>query len=112
DRAKMLARLGSDEELMREVAHLFLDRCQGDLSTIRDAIDARDSRRLLEAAHGLKGAAGNLSASGVAEAASALERLGADNRLDDAPAGYRRLTTEMALLTDALKALDAPVPLV
>jgi two-component system sensor histidine kinase/response regulator len=113
DRTKMLARLGGDEELMREVAQLFLERCQGDLSAIRDAIDAPDSRRLLEAAHGLKGAAGNLSASGVAEAASALERMAADNRLDDALAGYRRLSTEMNLLIEALKHLDdvsAPTP--
>jgi HPt (histidine-containing phosphotransfer) domain-containing protein len=68
---------------------------------------------LLEAAHGLKGAAGNLSASGVADAASALERMAADNRLDDALAGYRRLSTEMNLLTEALKRLEevsAPTP--
>ena len=98
---------------MREVAHLFLDRCAGDLASIRDAIDRSDSRRLLEAAHGLKGASGNLSASGVAEAASALERMGAENRLDDALSGYRRLTTEMNLLIEALKGLaevTAPIP--
>jgi PAS domain S-box-containing protein len=112
DRAKMLARLGGDEELMREVARLFLERCDGDLSAIAEAIERSDGRRLLEAAHGLKGAAGNLSATGVAEAAAALERIGSDGRLDDAAAGYRRLSMEMALLTEALRGLDTAVPTV
>ena len=56
-----------------------------------------------EAAHSLKGSAGNLSATGLFEAARTLERLGAESRLDAAEGAWRVLEAEAANVMDALR---------
>ena len=54
------------------------------------------------AAHTLKGAAGNLSAGGLFEAAHALERIGAESRMDAAEAVCRQLSVEAGNVIDVL----------
>ena len=80
DAAGLLARVGGDQDLMRDVVRLFLEDCPVRLAAIRAAIIAGDMDGLRSAAHALRGAAGTLSASGLVEAASVLERIGAEKR--------------------------------
>jgi HPt (histidine-containing phosphotransfer) domain-containing protein len=63
---------------------LFLEDCPARLAAIKLAIDRGDADQIRETAHALKGAAGNLSATGLFEAASTLERLGGEHRIDAA----------------------------
>ena len=56
------------------------------------AVDARAPETIRIEAHGLKGAAGNLSATSLFDAAEVLERVGAESRLDAAEAAWRRLS--------------------
>jgi CheY-like chemotaxis protein len=91
DRPSLLARLGGDEELLRDVARLFLDDCPSHLARIRAAIDRRDASALRSEAHALKGAAANMSAVDVADAARILEQIGADQQFDAAEAAWLRL---------------------
>src|SRR5690349_11093255 len=86
DRGQLLARLGGDEALLSEVIRLFLEDCPVRLTAIKTAIDQEDAESLRDSAHALKGAAGNLAATGLVNAAAALERLGAEGRLDAADA--------------------------
>src|SRR5262249_44446063 len=67
DEEDLRARVAGDEQLMADVVRLFMDDCPKRLAAIKDAIDAGDAAALKSAAHTLKGAAGNLSASGVFE---------------------------------------------
>jgi CheY-like chemotaxis protein/HPt (histidine-containing phosphotransfer) domain-containing protein len=92
DREALLARLGGDEDLMRDVARLFLEDCQERLDVIKSAIDQRDPDRLMREAHTLKGAAANLSADELAEAARVLESMGATKVLEGTDAAWRRLS--------------------
>ena len=69
DRTSALARMGGDEQLLQDVATLFLEDCPMRLQAIRTAIDQQSAAGLRNEAHALKGAAGNLSASGLFEAA-------------------------------------------
>jgi HPt (histidine-containing phosphotransfer) domain-containing protein len=76
------------------------------IAACKTAVDAGDSKRIRTTAHALKGAAGNVSAVGLAEAAGILERIGAEDRVNTAQAGWRRLSVEAAKALGALRQLD------
>jgi CheY-like chemotaxis protein len=96
-------RLSGDEELMTEVIRLFLDDLPMRLAAINDAVTRGDAAALRASAHALKGAAGNLSAVGLFDAARALERIGADSRLAAADAAWRQLSVEAGTIVDVLR---------
>ena len=103
DRQALLGRVEGDEQLMSGVIRIFLDDCPSQLAAIAHAVEARDAVAIRSTAHALKGAAGNLGATALFEAASLLERVGAESRMDAAEAGWRRLSIEAAGLLDALR---------
>jgi two-component system sensor histidine kinase/response regulator len=108
---EMRRRLGSNE-LIAEVTETFLDDCPVSLARIKAAVAARDAGGIRTAAHALKGSAGNLSATPVAECAGALESMAADGAFDPiaADAMFARLEMECTRLLAALRAgLMAPV---
>jgi CheY-like chemotaxis protein len=113
DRDALLNRVGGDEELFVEIVRLFLADCPVRVADIQAAVEAADANAIRLTAHALKGAAGNLSAMDLMSAARALERIGAEGRIDAAPAAYRELATQAALAIDSLRqmvpALTAPV---
>ncbi len=110
DRAGLMERLGGDEHLFTDVIRLFLEDCPVRLAAIKAAVEDRDPERIRTAAHALKGAAGNLSATGLFDAARTLERIGAEGRLEAAEAGRRRVATEASLLMDALRRFEVTEP--
>jgi two-component system, sensor histidine kinase and response regulator len=103
DRLALLDRVAGDEELMNDVIRIFLEDCAQQLTAIRGAIDQKSADAIRTAAHALKGAAGNLSANGLFEAADLLERIGAESRIDVAEAAWLRLSAEAATLIDVLR---------
>ena len=103
DRTATLDRLNGNEALLADVIGLFLDDCPARLRAIKAAVDARDSESIRLEAQGLKGAAGNLSALGLFNAAQILERIGAEARIDAAGAAWRLLSTEASQVLDALR---------
>lgn len=76
DVGAVLDSLDGDSELLREIAVIFLAQSPKHLEKIREAISKRNPDHLERAAHALKGAATNLLAQGVVEAASKLEEIG------------------------------------
>jgi CheY-like chemotaxis protein len=103
DREQLMARLGGDEDLLIEVAQLFIEDCPSRLGAIKSAIDARDAGAVRTTAHALKGAAANLSAARLLAATQTLERLGIEGRMDAAPAAWRLLSVEAAAVIDVLR---------
>ncbi len=93
-------RVSGDRELMSEVIRLFLDDCPARLAAIEKAVKSRDPEALRTAAHALKGAAGNLSATGLFEATAVLERIGAEGRMEAAEGAWRQLWAEGANVMD------------
>jgi two-component system sensor histidine kinase/response regulator len=106
DRDRLMERLGGDEELLIDVVRIFLDDCPVRLAAIKAAVDSRDAERIRTTAHALKGAAANLSAQGLFEAAAMLERLGAESRLEPAEAAWRQLSVEATSVIDALRRFE------
>jgi CheY-like chemotaxis protein len=102
DRAGLLDRLGGDEQLLADVVGLFLEDCPAQLAALRRAVDARDPESIRAAAHALKGAAGNLSAHGLCEAARAMELIGAERNVDAAESAWQLLSAEAERVMEAL----------
>ena len=106
DYAALLERLGNDEDLLRAVVPLFLEDCPPRLSAIESAVRARDAVKIRSEAHGLRGAAGNLAAIGLSEAAQVLELIGAEGRIDAADHAWLRLKAEAAAALDYFRTLQ------
>jgi CheY-like chemotaxis protein len=104
DYEELLERFGGDRELLADVVRLFVEDCPARLEAIERAVASRDAERVRFEAHGLKGAAGNLSASGLFEAAAMLERLAAEARTETIDAAWRKLSAEANSLLQVLAA--------
>ena len=107
ERHAALERLGGDSKLLSEVIQLFLVDCPLRLAAIKAAVEARNAEALCREAHGLKGAAGNLSAVSLFETAEILEQLGREHRFDAAEAAWRKLSDEATHVLDALRRNEA-----
>jgi two-component system, sensor histidine kinase and response regulator len=105
DRTVALARVGGDEELLKEIAELFLEEYPRALSEIHQALDAGDSKALERSAHGLKGAVANFGARAVVDAAFELEQLGRAQELGPATEALLHLEQALAALHEELAAV-------
>jgi CheY-like chemotaxis protein/HPt (histidine-containing phosphotransfer) domain-containing protein len=97
-------RVGGDASLAREMAQIFI----ADADTLRHAVAesaaSRNPGELREAAHALKGAAANFSATAVVASAAELEQMGKAADMDRAAATARRLDGELDRLLADLRA--------
>jgi two-component system sensor histidine kinase/response regulator len=109
DFAAALDRLEGDRQLLEEIAHLFAEESPKSLSAIHAAINARDAQLVERLAHSVKGAAANLSANRVAQAALALEDLARIGDLADAPRLLLGLEEEIARLLPEVESLFTKV---
>jgi PAS domain S-box-containing protein len=103
DDSALLERLGGDQQLFTEVIQSFLDDCPSRLTAIREAVERRDASRVRIAAHALKGAAGNLSATGLFDAAKNLEELGAEGDIASFESAWHDLATEASQAMSILR---------
>ena len=114
DEEALLQRVSGDPVLMAEVIRMFLDDLPSRLAAIKAAVTSRDSEALQAAAHALRGAAGNLSAGRLVEAASMLERIAAEAHFDATEEAWRQLSIEATRVGDALRhrsvAAEEPYP--
>src|ERR1044071_5759624 len=90
NREAALDRVGGDEELLAEIARLFLEDYPRMVADIRDAIAAGDALGLEHAAHSLKGSVANFSADPARDAAFELEKIGRSKNLSLARAAFER----------------------
>lgn len=107
DRALALERVGGDEELLREIAALFLEECPRMMADIQAAVLAGDAESLERAAHSLKGSVGNFGARRAFRAAARLEAIGRNRDLTPLPEAWSELAAAMEALGPALADLQA-----
>src|SRR6266853_4215753 len=98
---------GGDLHLRREIIEMFLEDCPVRVAAIRAAVEQRDAAALASSAHSRKGAGGYLSAIAAREAASSLEQIGREGRMDDAEAALARLDAAVAELIPELGNLNS-----
>jgi two-component system sensor histidine kinase/response regulator len=102
DEASLLALVGGDSALIRELAALFLQDSPARIAEMAKALDAGDRTALERAAHTLKGSSGSLCGHGAARAALRLEELAKSGALAEARAAHAALGDEVRKLQDAL----------
>ncbi len=107
DRAEALERAGGDEELLQELAELFLAESPKWLAQVRDAIAGGDAPGLQRAAHTLKGAVGTFGARAAFRAALQLETIGRAGAVTGAAEAYGALEEAIVQLERALAGLGA-----
>ncbi len=103
DREAALERVEGDLELFDEIAGLFLEEAPTLLGQIKDAVAHGDASGLERAAHSLKSSVGTFSAASAQESARALETMGRENDLANAPKILARLEKQVARLEQALR---------
>lgn len=105
DRQLALSRVGGDEELLKEIAAVFLEDYPNSLREIRTAIDSGDSSLLERSAHSLKGSVANFGARDAVASAWRLEQMGRARQLHDGAGTLRELELALASLHLELVAL-------
>ncbi|MBV9122500.1 MAG: response regulator [Planctomycetes bacterium] len=100
-----LAEVQGDQQLLRELAALFLQESPQWLAEIRTAVDQGDAPLLRRAAHTLKGGVSTFAARAAFEAALRLETMGRTGDLAEAPEALAALLRELERLDPALAAL-------
>jgi HPt (histidine-containing phosphotransfer) domain-containing protein len=105
NRALALSRVGGDEDLLREIAGLFLEDYPQLVDKIRAALESNDAHALERASHSLKGSVANFCADSAYQAALELERIGRANDMAHAREAYERLDASLKSLQPELLAL-------
>lgn len=100
-----MQRVGGDEELLKEIAAIFLEDYPNSLAEIHKAIANSDPSRLETSAHTLKGSAANFGARIAVDAALRLEQMGRARLMERCTDALRDLETGLAQLHADLQAL-------
>ena len=91
NRDTALDRVGGDDELLREVAQLYLAEYPELMRQLEGAVQAQDALSLQRSAHTLKGSLATLGAEAAARQALELEIMGRNGDLRGASATLSRL---------------------
>lgn len=106
NKALALERLGGDEQLLGEIAGLFLSDYPALLAEVCDAVARGDAAAVHHAAHTLKGSVANFCAPGPFETAYKLERMGRAGDLAGSQDALAALEKQLRDLEPALMALQ------
>ena len=103
DRSVALHHTGDDTDILDVVLHMFVEQGPERMALVEAALDRHDAKSLEREAHGLKGAAATLGMEELRQASYAVERLGADGRLDEAVAGVAAMRVAMDAAVAAIR---------
>jgi HPt (histidine-containing phosphotransfer) domain-containing protein len=103
---QMIARLGGDEGLARQLVALFLAECPRMMAQVRESVEQGSADVIRRAAHAFKGSVSNFATGGPTATAFELETAGREGRVADAPAVLARLEREVASLVDQLRTFN------
>jgi CheY-like chemotaxis protein len=100
--AALLARVGGDPVLFRDVIELFLEDCPHQIDVIRQAIHDQQADRIYRSAHKLKGSAGNFDAHEIMALLQRLEARARDGDLATCVSVFVEIEAEAERLLSAL----------
>lgn len=106
NRELALERVGGDEELLREIAGLFLEDYPSLNQKIQQALASQDAHQLERAAHSLKGSVANFGSDQAYQAAFKLEQIGRSKSLELAADAYADLSEIMRRVCTELEAIS------
>jgi signal transduction histidine kinase/HPt (histidine-containing phosphotransfer) domain-containing protein len=104
DRFTLLACVGGNERVARQLIRAYLTESASRMSAIRNAIAQHDGPALASAAQALRGSIRSFGAKDVAEIVRRLDEMGRGGRLEDAESLGASLETQLARLDSSLRA--------
>ncbi|MBL8228965.1 MAG: Hpt domain-containing protein [Bryobacterales bacterium] len=104
-----LVRVGGDEELLQEMAQLFLEEYASQIGAVRQAVQSRDAKAIERSAHSLKGSVGNFAAQAAHQAALALEIQGRTGNLTEVERSLSSLEGSLADLIPEMERLASRI---
>ena len=103
DQDDALDRLEGDSEMLQELLNLFLEEADAMKQSVHNALEARDAGLLCKAAHTVKGALANISATSARDAAFKVEQLAREDHMAQAAQAVRELDVQLERLCNALQ---------
>lgn len=103
DCIRALDGVGGDVQFLNELAGIFCAAYPTLLRSLAKSIAAKDPSGTADSAHLLGGAARNIAAKGIAEAALTIEVMAHRNEFDSIENAYHALRQEIERLAEALK---------
>lgn len=107
NRSLALDRVGGDEDLLREVAQLFLQEYPSLMGQIEDAVARADAGRVMETAHTMKGSLATLGAEAGTQIAFQLESMGRHRTLSGSHETCQALADQLTELKSELQKVAA-----
>ena len=107
DRSVALHHTGDDADILEQILRMFLEQGPERMALVEAALARGEAGDLEREAHALKGAAATLGMEELRWASYAVERLAADGRMEDAPAGVAGMRVA---LDAALAAVGRELP--
>ena len=98
DVEQALERFGDDKEFLKEMIEEFLDYIPAQLEAIRKAVEEQNAEALQAEAHSMKGAAANLAAESVRQAAYDIEMMGREAKLGGIENAFSELSQQLERL--------------
>jgi HPt (histidine-containing phosphotransfer) domain-containing protein len=99
---EILARLGGDEELLRDIVRVYFEDSPGLIRQIELALDKSDGSAVGRAAHNLKGLLCNFSPEPATAAVQSLEQAARMNELETAADRFAQVQQELNRLDHQL----------
>lgn len=99
--------LRTGRDLLGSLATLFRESSFQQLAELRQAFEARDPQAAQRAAHSLKGSAGNIGATEIAELARQIEEAGRAQAIDSVRPRFDRLAGQLPRVAEELERVAA-----
>ena len=109
DPGELLARVDNDRELLRDLLTIFKVEFPRHLAALREAVEARDGKRVAAVAHTMKGMLFNLAATQAATTAASLEQMGRQGKASGFQAAFAAFESDAMKLLPQLDACMAEV---
>ncbi|MBW2324815.1 MAG: response regulator [Deltaproteobacteria bacterium] len=112
DMTKLMAIVGGDRSLLKEMIRLFIQGLPNQLANIKKALNKGDIQGLKDGVHSIKGTVGHFTAEAAHNLALRLEVSVNEGKLDQSRAVLSELEIELEHLTQALLAISSDKPLI
>lgn len=94
---------GLDEDEFLEMVELFLEVGSSDLNKLQTAIDEENVQEVIEAAHSITGASGNMGFMEIFELAKGVEVKAREDSLDGAAEAVKSIKEKLDLIAETLR---------
>ena len=101
--SKLAENIGLEDDEFMELVELFVETSTSHLESLQSAIDKGNTQQAVEAAHYVKGAAGNLGFTGIYDLAKAIEEKARQNSFEGASKALKTIRDRYDQIAEALR---------